>query len=90
MTFTEEQIERIVAEVIWRLTVAVGREANHDTAAPAKEAELRIADRVVTMRTIESRLSGVKRLVVQPRAVVTPAAKDELKARKVELVFENK
>jgi len=70
--------------------VAVGREANHGTAAPVKEADLRIADRVVTMRTIEARLSGVKRVVVQPQAVVTPAAKDELKARKVELVFENK
>ena len=33
---------------------------------------------------------GVKRVVVQPRAVVTPAVRDELKAKKIELIFESK
>src|SRR5438067_1026612 len=54
----------------------------------ANGSDLRIAERVITMRSIDARLTGVKRIVVQPRAVITSAVKDELKARKVELVFE--
>jgi hypothetical protein len=84
MTFTEEQFERIVTEVIRRLGLAG---AEHNRSAPAAGTDLRLAERVVTMRTIETRLSRVKRVVVEPRAVVTPAVKDELKARKIELVY---
>jgi len=84
MTFSEEQVEWIVAEVLRRLGVAVGREANRGKGG----AELRIADRVVTMRSIEGRLTGVSRLIVKPRTVVTPAVKDELKVRKIEMVVQ--
>lgn len=89
MTLTEEEIEWIVAEVIRRLGIATNdvRVAG-DERGSSPAAVLKISDRVVTMRTIETRLSGIKRVVVRPRAVVTPAVKDELKAKKVELVFE--
>jgi hypothetical protein len=91
MTFTEEQFERIVREVMRRLGVAVGREANHGRAArdecsSSAVRELRVMDRVVTMRSIEGQLNGVARVVVKRRTVVTPAVKDELKKRKIELV----
>jgi len=86
MTFTEEQIQWIVAEVLRRLEVA---EPTNGQPAMINGTELRFADKVVTMRAVEKRLTGVRRVVVQPRAVVTPAVKDELKARKIELVFEN-
>jgi hypothetical protein len=83
MTFTEEQVERIVVEVIRRLELirVAGDERNSSPVG-----ELRITDRVVTMRSIEGRLNGVTRIVVKRRAVVTPAVRDELKQRKIELV----
>ena len=83
MTFTEEQVERIVVEVIRRLEALQVAGTEHGS-SPA--AELRITDRVVTMRSIEGRLNGVTRIVVKRRAVVTPAVRDELKQRKIELV----
>jgi hypothetical protein len=83
MTFTEEQVERIVLEVLRRLGVA----RNLPSANPSPPGEeLQIAERVVTMRSIEGRLNGVPRIVVKWRAVVTPAVKDELKQRRVELI----
>jgi hypothetical protein len=82
MTLTPEQIEWIVAEVIRRLT-ATGEAVD----SPSKT-DFKVAERVVTLRTIEKQLSGVKRVVVQRRAVVTPAVKDELRAKKIELVYQ--
>jgi len=90
MTFTKDQIDWIVAEVLRRLAVADATSGNSPAASAASEGELRIADKVVTMRAIETRLCDVKRVVVQRRAVVTPAVRDELKAKKIELIFESK
>jgi len=86
MTFTEQQVEWIVMEVLRRLGVA--GDARQSTAQNGSE--LKLNDRVVTLRSIEGRLSGVTRLLVQPRAIVTPAVKDELKQRKIELVMADK
>ena len=90
MMYSEEQIEWIVGEVLRRLGVTVGREANG--VAVGREVnhgrihgELTISERVITLRLIEGRLSGISRLVVPPKAVITPAVKDELKARKIQL-----
>jgi hypothetical protein len=79
MTFTEQDVERIVVEVIRRLGLL---------GSPKSIAgnELTLAERVVTIRSIEGRLGGVARLVVAPRAVVTPAVRDELNERQIELV----
>jgi len=84
MTFNAEQIEWIVAEVMRRLGAL--RVAGDEPSSSPILAELKIVERVVTMRAIEGRLTGIKRLVVEPRAVVTPAVKDELKQRQIELV----
>jgi hypothetical protein len=81
MSFTEEQFERIVAEVIRRL--------KGGSPAPVAEAagrELALADRVITLRSVEGKLAGVSRVKVAARAVVTPAVKDELKQRQIALV----
>ncbi len=56
------------------------RDANSD--------ELRIAGSVVTLADLNGRLGGVRRLVVRPKAVVTPSARDELRERRIDLVFE--
>ena len=84
MTLNEEQVEWIVAEVMRRLAVADGPIGLGSAAG----GELVVADRVVTMRVIEGRLAGVSRLIVPKRSVVTPAVKDELRARNVELVVQ--
>jgi hypothetical protein len=82
MTLTQEQIDWIVAEVIRRLAAA------GVAAKPPSDTALYVTERVITLRTIEKQLSGVKRVVVQRRAVVTPAVKDELRAKKIELVYQ--
>jgi len=85
MMFNEQQVEWIVIEVLRRLGVA-GNE--HKSVPVARDSDLRLTDRVITLRSSEGRLSGFTRVVVPPRAVVTPAARDELKQRKIELVRE--
>jgi len=84
MTFTEQQIEWIVMEVLRRLGVTGN--GNGQPRTPSGS-ELRLSDTVITLRSIEGRLSGVTKVTVSLRAVVTPAVKDELKQRKVELIY---
>ena len=88
MTYSEEQVEWIVSEVLRRLGVAAAasRVAGDERSSSPARQELTITDRVVTMRSLEGRLAGVNRLVVASRAVITPAVKDELKQRQIELV----
>lgn len=84
MTFTEADVERIVAEVIRRLRAMESSPAPV-VAGPVVH-DLVLTERVITMRTIDGRLVGVQRLLVPAKAVVTPAAMDELKKHKIELV----
>ena len=92
MTFTPEQVETIVLEVLRRLGLLDGQVLLQGKAGAAvaerssTTAELSLNENVVTLRSIEGRLAGVQRLVVARRAVVTPAVKDELKRHKIELV----
>jgi hypothetical protein len=79
MTFTEQDVEQIVIEVIRRLG-GLPR-ATHPK-------ELKLDERVITLRSIEGKLADVKRMLVAANAVVTPAVKDELTAREIELVRE--
>jgi hypothetical protein len=82
MTFNEQDVERIVVEVIRRL----GLLESPPLLAPASGNELTLAERVVTMRSIEGKLKGIAKLVVPARAVVTPAVRDELNDRQIELI----
>ncbi len=83
MTFTAEEIERIVQEVIRRLAVA-GIRANPNKSDKPDKA-LTIESRLITLATLEGQLEGINQVIVPPRAVVTPAVKDELRDRKIEL-----
>lgn len=77
-----ELFERIVREVLRRLAeMGIGV-----TPAPSEAAELVLADRVVALATLAGRLTGVQRVVVGTRAVVTPAARDELRDCQIELL----
>ena len=44
---------------------------------------------VVTMATLDGRLTNMKRLIVAKKAIVTPLVKDELRSRKITLEYEN-
>jgi hypothetical protein len=85
MTFNEEQVEWIVGEVIRRLGLLEGRRGTA-TSVSSPVTELVVAEKVVTMRTIQDRLTNVSKIVVSDRAVVTPAVRDELRSRKIELI----
>ena len=74
-----EEIERIVQEVIRRLTSA-GKQDSSPKAA------LQLDDRLITLATIEGRLDGIDQLVVLAKAVITPSVRDELRDRNIELV----
>lgn len=80
-------IDRIVRQVIAELE-NVGRIANpsHKT-APKKQDTLVIDCQVVTLSEISGRLGNIRRVTVPPRAVVTPAVRDELRRRNVSLEF---
>lgn len=77
MNLTERDIDWIVDEVVRRLAnLSGGRQPPVSTA---------ISDKVVTLETLR-KYTNQTELVVTTRAIVTPAAKDELKKRKIRLV----
>ena len=76
---SEADIERIVQEVIRRLT-ATGAQVG------GASAELEIHDRVVTLATLDGQLDGVRQLVVRPKTVITPSVRDELTDRNIKLI----
>ena len=92
MSFTEADVERIVVEVIRRLRAMENPRGPspspvaHDRNAAPLGHDLVVTERVITMRAIDGRLSGVQRLLVPAKAVVTPAVRDELKKHRIELV----
>jgi hypothetical protein len=81
MSLNEAEIDRIVREVLRRLAAM--------TPSPAKPAAatLTVGSRVVTMTELKNKLDGIERVEVPHRAVVTPAAKDYLRERGVQLVY---
>jgi hypothetical protein len=48
-------------------------------------AELILCSRLVTMNEVAGRLAGVRRLVVQPGTIITPAVKDEIRNRNIQV-----
>jgi hypothetical protein len=83
-------IEQVVQAVLRELKLLSGPPAPTPPAPPvveaAPEGQLTLSDRLVTMAVLEGRLAGLRRLVVSPRSVITPAVRDELDRRKVQLV----
>jgi len=85
MRLTEQQIEWIVQEVVRRLRLLSAGEPRLKREQPANS-ELSLSEQIVTLDTLKDRLIDVSRVIIQPRAVVTPAVKDELKQRQITLV----
>lgn len=94
-------IERIVREVLAELGIAQTSPETSATkpaiveAAPvantaesaAKNDELVVTSRLVTMSEIAGRLDSVRRVIVSRGAVVTPAVQDELHRRGIALAY---
>ncbi|HEX5104512.1 MAG TPA: hypothetical protein VFV87_11905, partial [Pirellulaceae bacterium] len=57
-----------------------------DQTAAQSAADLRLEERVITMDSIKGKLAGISRLVVGGGSIITPAVKDELRQRNIELV----
>lgn len=77
MNLTERDIDWIVAEVVRRLATLSGeRQSDKPTL---------ISDKVITLETLKKYHQQTE-LVILPRAIVTPAAKDELKKRNIRLI----
>jgi hypothetical protein len=73
-------IDRIVREVMRRLT---DREVAVTDVTENKD--LVVDESVISLATLEGRLCGVRRVVIEERAVITPAARDELNDQGIEL-----
>jgi hypothetical protein len=82
MSLSEADIDRVVREVLRRLAAMTPSPLQATTVATT----LSLSTRVVTTAELKGRLQGVQRLEVPTRAVVTPAARDYLRERGVQLV----
>ena len=82
-----DEIERLVRLVVQRL-VADAKETGDKSAPPSIPAgQVRLDVKLVTLSSLEGKLNPSTRVLCVPvKAVVTPAVKDELKQRKIELV----
>lgn len=82
MRLDPDQLEWIVREVVRRL-----QQQTLGAATPAEPtAVCTIEGRVVATAQLEGKLDGVRQVRVGARAVVTPAARDMLKDRNIELL----
>ena len=81
MRLDQDQLEWIVQEVLRRLqSMDVSRaKVNGSTT-------LVVDEPLVALSTLEGRIRGIRQLRVTGKAVVTPAVRDLLKERQIELV----
>ncbi|MBI1246450.1 hypothetical protein GC197_01240 [bacterium] len=85
---SSQEIERIVRLVVQRLRQAGATTQPASTTQPstANVGELRLDVKLVTIDSLKDKLNdSITRLCVPAKAVVTPAVKDELKQRGIEL-----
>ncbi|HTU24372.1 MAG TPA: RpiB/LacA/LacB family sugar-phosphate isomerase [Pirellulales bacterium] len=75
-------VDSIVREVLARLA---SQRPSEKSAAAAAPAQLVLEPAVISVATLADRLSGVQRVVVGRKAVVTPAARDLLKQHNITL-----
>ncbi len=102
MTLPADQLDSLVRVVIERLRAmgiglqvdspmpsqdeGRGPEALSATAQPVETGQLQLDARVITLETLKGRLNSVTALIVHPKAVVTPAVKDEVRRLGIKIV----
>jgi hypothetical protein len=90
--YDAEFLEMIVQEVIRRLTgagISVTKNGKPQRSLSAAQTdtktELVLSDRLITLATLQGRLDGIGSLVVNRKSLVTPAVRDELNRRNIQL-----
>ena len=73
-------IDRIVREIVDRLRAEL-------QCQPAKV--LAIDAKVITLAELNGKLSGIQQLKINSRAIVTPAARDQLKDHQIDIIRAN-
>ena len=96
-------IEAIVRQVLLRLPGAAngsnaGNVANAANVKPCEtvssiqaqqhQQSFECSAKVITMETLRGKLDNIKTLRVKPKTIVTPAARDELRDKKVRIAFD--
>ena len=76
---TNNSIRRVDVERVVRQVLAGMRSGAASAAPAASGSELRLTKKVVSLADVEGRLHDVTQVVVAGGAVLTPAARDELK-----------
>ena len=84
MTWSNAEIDEIVRRVCARVLANHGDTVTR-TESTAERGTLRLSDRVITLATLEGHLTGVCRVAVPAKAVLTPAVLDELRQRSISL-----
>ena len=89
MSTDANQIELLVREVLARMAQQTKSEPGKATIAmsPALPDDvLELMGNVISVQTLEGKLNGMKTVRIRQQAVITPAARDVLRAAKVTLV----
>ena len=86
MKLAEAEIERVVREVLARLAGARSPAPNGQAAATHDATSLVLDRRLVTLEDLQGVLKNHRSVTGPTGAVVTPAARDHLRERKVALV----
>jgi len=80
LNLSEHEIERIVQEVVKRLVRLAPTQSANDAG------KVQLTDRVITLASLDGKLDERTTVVCVPtKAVVTPAVRDELRTKKIEL-----
>jgi len=84
-------VERLLADAVAQLVVMKPVKSTEphlaETISVSRPVgEVHLSDRVVTLESLKGQLDGAKSVVVHPKAVVTPAAKDLLRQQSIRLV----
>src|SRR5690349_9546044 len=94
MPDSDNKIEQIVHEVLSRIGASADAgtvdesQQKQSKVAPSNNrgGELVIGDNVISASTLADRLTGVQRVVVPARAVITPSARDLLRDENITVV----
>ena len=91
MAVAAEEIEKLVREAIAGGATSaeqiVGKVLTKVQAKNASLGVLTISARVITLADLEGRLEGIKELIAPARAVITPAARDLLRQKKIDVGY---
>ena len=90
MTPGQEEIDRIVREVLRRLRVLQPQSNTPEAGkASANGAVLQLPGRIISLAQLSGRLNGVRQVQAAKGAIVTPAARDLLRQQKITLTESN-